>query len=73
MRLQCLSRRQLTISSASADSLLLYDKWRTAHKSVELHMFAKGGHGFGMRKQNLPTDHWIDRFTEWLDLQGWLK
>jgi acetyl esterase/lipase len=57
----------------AADSLLLYDKWRTAHKSVELHMFAKGGHGFGMRKQNLPTDHWIDRFTEWLDLQGWLK
>ena len=36
-------------------------------------MFAKGGHGFGMRKQNLPTDHWIDRFAEWLDLQGLLK
>jgi len=39
------------------------------HKSVELHMYAKGGHGFGMRKQNLPTDHWIDRFSEWLELQ----
>jgi dipeptidyl aminopeptidase/acylaminoacyl peptidase len=51
----------------------LYEKWAAAHKSVELHMFAKGGHGFGMRKQNLPTDHWIDRFAEWLDLQGWLK
>ena len=55
------------------DSILLYEKWTAAHKSVELHMFAKGGHGFGMRKQNLPTDHWIDRFAEWLDLQGWLK
>jgi hypothetical protein len=33
----------------------------------------KGGHGFGMRPQNLPTDHWIDRFAEWLDLQGLLK
>jgi acetyl esterase/lipase len=55
------------------DSILLYEKWRAAHKSVELHMFAKGGHGFGMRKQNLPTDHWIDRFAEWLDLQGFLK
>jgi acetyl esterase/lipase len=55
------------------DSILLYDKWIAAHKSVELHMFAKGGHGFGMRKQNLPTDHWIDLFAEWLDLQGFLK
>jgi acetyl esterase/lipase len=55
------------------DSVLLFEKWTAAHKSAELHMFAKGGHGFGMRKQNLPTDHWIDRFAEWLDLQGWLK
>ena len=55
------------------DSILLYEKWTGAHKSAELHMFAKGGHGFGMRKQNLPTDHWIDRFAEWLDLQGWLN
>ncbi len=36
-------------------------------------MFAKGGHGFGMRKQNIPTDHWIDRFTDWLDVQGLLR
>jgi len=55
------------------DSILLYEKWTAAHKSVELHMFAKGGHGFGMRKQNLPTDHWIDRFADWLDMLGWLK
>jgi acetyl esterase/lipase len=55
------------------DSILLYEKWIAAHKSVELHMFAKGGHGFGMRKQNLPTDHWIDRFADWLDMLGWLK
>jgi acetyl esterase/lipase len=55
------------------DSILLYEKWSAAHKSVELHMFAKGGHGFGMHTQNIPTDHWIDRFAEWLDLQGFLK
>ena len=54
-------------------SLALYEKWIAAHKSVELHLYAKGGHGFGMRKQNLPTDHWIDRFADWLELQGWLK
>ncbi len=55
------------------ESVALYEKWTDAHKSAELHMYANGGHGFGMRKQNLPTDHWIDRFAEWLELQGWLK
>ena len=23
-----------------------------------------------MRKQGLPADHWIDRFGEWLQVQG---
>jgi acetyl esterase/lipase len=55
------------------DSVALYEKWTSAHKPAELHMYAKGGHGFGMHKQNLPTDHWIDRFSDWLELQGWLK
>ena len=55
------------------DSVALYEKWTGAHKSAELHMYAKGGHGFGMKKQNLPTDHWIDRFAEWLEMEGWLK
>jgi acetyl esterase/lipase len=54
-------------------SVALYDKWTAAHKSAELHLYAKGGHGFGMRKQNLPADHWIDRFADWLEWQGWLK
>jgi len=26
-----------------------------------------------MRKQNIPTDHWIDRFADWLQLQGFLN
>ncbi len=55
------------------DSINLYSKWIAAKKSAELHSYAKGGHGFGMRKQNLPTDQWIDRFGDWLQLQGWLK
>src|SRR5581483_5889316 len=54
-------------------SIALYEKWTGAKKPAELHMYAKGGHGFGMKKQNLPTDHWIDRFADWLELQGWLK
>lgn len=67
------------IAAANDDSLglapqsvSLYQKWAAANKSAELHIYAKGGHGFGMRKQNLPTDHWIDQFAAWLQLQGFL-
>ena len=55
------------------DSVNLYSKWLAAGKSVEIHMYSKGGHGFGMRKQNLPSDQWIDRFGDWLQVQGLLK
>ncbi len=55
------------------DSTQLYAQWTAAHKSAELHMYAKGGHGFGMRQQGIPTDHWIERFGEWLDARGLLK
>jgi len=53
-------------------SLALYSAWRAAHHPVELHIYAQGGHGFGMRKQGLPIDHWIDRFGEWLQVQGFM-
>lgn len=49
----------------------LYDKWVDARKPAELHIYAKGNHGFGMRKQNLPTDGWIDRFYEWVKVLGY--
>lgn len=54
-------------------SVDLYKDWTAAKKPAELHLYQKGGHGFGMRKQNLPTDHWIERFADWLEVQGLLK
>jgi len=54
-------------------SVGLYSKWQASKHPVELHMYEKGGHGFGMRKQNIPTDTWADRFSDWLGLQGLLK
>ncbi len=51
-------------------SVPLYTKWRAAGHPAELHIYAKGGHGFGMLKNNLPSDHWIERFGEWLVGQG---
>ena len=55
------------------DSIKLYNAWLAAKKPVELHMYSKGGHGFGMRKQSLPSDQWIERFGDWLQCQGLLK
>lgn len=60
----------LNLTSHSVD---LYNKWTAAKHSAELHIYAKGGHGFGMHRQNIPTDNWIDRFGDWLDQQGFLK
>ena len=54
-------------------SLALYHDWTAARKSAELHLFSKGGHGFGMRHQNLPTDRWVERFADWLEVQGLLQ
>ena len=53
------------------DSIRLYSAWQGARKSAELHIYAKGGHGFG--GQGLPSDTWIDRFGDWLGQQGFLK
>jgi predicted peptidase len=53
-------------------SIDLYSKWLSTKHDAELHMYARGNHGFGMRKQNLPTDNWIERFYEWLGVQGLL-
>jgi acetyl esterase/lipase len=55
------------------DSIAIYQAWAGAGKPVELHMYSKGGHGFGMRKQGTPSDQWIDRFGDWLALNGFLK
>ena len=70
----------LFIAAATDDTLGLapqsvafYQKWTAAQKPAELHMYVKGGHGFGMQKQNIPTDHWIDRFADWLQLEGFLN
>ncbi len=54
-------------------SITIYKKWFDAKQPSELHVYEKGGHGFGMRKQGLPTDTWYERFGEWLKMQGYLK
>ena len=54
-------------------SINLYNKWLTAGIGAELHIYQKGGHGFGMKKKDLPVDTWINRFGDWLQSQKLLN
>jgi acetyl esterase/lipase len=54
-------------------SLRLFGDWRAAGRPAELHIYAAGGHGFGMRTLGQPSDTWIERFGEWLGGMGLLK
>jgi lysophospholipase L1-like esterase/dienelactone hydrolase len=51
----------------------LYLDWLAAKQPAEIHIYEKGGHGFGMNKQKLPSDTWNERFGDWLKMQGYLK
>ncbi|QEC66866.1 carboxylesterase family protein [Panacibacter ginsenosidivorans] len=54
-------------------SINLYQQWLASKHSAELHIYSTGNHGFGLRVQHLPSDTWIDRFGDWLRLNGYLK
>lgn len=53
-----------------AGMLELYTAWSGAQRPVELHIYARGGHGFGMNTLGLPVDTWIHRLADWLAWQG---
>ena len=54
-------------------SLLLALGLKDAGVSCELHTYASGGHGWGLRKTGHPCNTWPDRCGEWMDKQGYLK
>lgn len=39
---------------------------------VEMHLYQKGGHGFGMRDKQAPVTTWNDRLLDWLNSGGYL-
>ena len=38
---------------------------------AEMHIYPKGGHGFGMNNKT-TTDKWMERLKSWLQSNGWL-
>lgn len=49
-----------------ATCVAITQAWLQAQRPAELHLYEKGGHGFGARKQGLPIDGWIDRLRDWM-------
>jgi hypothetical protein len=37
---------------------------------AELHIYATGGHGFGIRESKNPVAQWPQRCEEWMRAQG---
>ncbi len=55
------------------NSIEFYTALKANQVPAEMHIFSKGGHGFGMRKNNLPVDRWPDLFLDWLVTMGFVK
>lgn len=45
----------------------LYLMLQKARVPAEMHLYEKGGHGFGMRDKGAAVTHWNDRLVDWLN------
>jgi len=54
------------------NTLVFYDALLQNKVKSEMHIYAGGGHGFGLYNST-THDFWFDRLKEWMDTNGWLK
>jgi acetyl esterase/lipase len=52
------------------NSIEFYSALKANNIPAEMHIFQKGGHGFGMRNNNIPADNWPHLFMDWLKALG---
>ena len=52
------------------DSLAYYIALKNAGVPAEIHLYAQGGHAFGLRRTNLPITGWPDLVSKWLRTIG---
>ena len=58
---------------ARQDGLPLLESYRAAGKSIEFHLYSKGGHGFGAGPVGSPEEGWLDLMYRWMRTQGMLS
>lgn len=54
------------------NTVRLYLAWQKAGIPAEMHIYPRGGHGFGMKKNGAPSDTWTERLRDWLTERGLL-
>jgi len=54
------------------NSLRFFEAMKKAGVPAELHVFERGGHGFGMRPNAGPASTWPDLTCKWMQLHGWM-
>lgn len=48
------------------NAVVYFMQLKKAGVPAELHVFTKGGHGYGLRRTELPVTHWPDEVETWL-------
>jgi acetyl esterase/lipase len=54
------------------NSIVFYQACLRHGVPAEMHLYPKGGHGFGLNNKT-TKDLWTDRLRNWLDANGWLS
>lgn len=57
---------------ARGKSLGVIESWRGAGRPLEVHLYERGGHGFGMSGRLASTALWIEEFYAWMTSRGLL-
>ena len=53
------------------NSIVFYQACLRHGVAAEMHLYPKGGHGFGMNNKT-TSDLWTDRLRNWFEANGWL-
>lgn len=56
-----------------AQSASLFAKLRENQVEAEIHVYTKGGHGYGMRPSDFRVSHWPKQLEGWLRARGFLN
>ena len=55
------------------NSLIYYTALKNAKVPADMHLFAKGGHGYGLRHTSLPVTDWPKLAEQWMRSIGVIK
>jgi acetyl esterase/lipase len=54
------------------NALLYYVALKKAGVPAEMHLYPKGGHGYGLRRTEATVTSWPDRMADWMRASVWL-